>query len=381
MFLPNEVSMKFSVLQQDFLPILQAVARSVGYRSTLPVLDNVLLAVEDLPAGKAGKKLKIAATNLEIGVIKYLSIEAEEPGEITVPAKTLAELISGLGQNKVSLESNGEILTLQSGKFKATLNGIAASEFPAIPLSSEKGISFPKEAFLASSQILFASAVDEGRPVLTGILTEVVDNKLDFVATDGFRLAHRRFDLPKNTIQFKSLVPKRTFEEVLRLISEEEVDEVTIAVSGNQNQAVFSLGNTIVSSRLIEGQFPAWGKIIPQKIVARAMVEKNELLQAIKLASVFAKNEANVVVLTTHKGLLKLESHAKEVGGQENEIEGEVEGEQLQAAFNSKFLQDAISAVPSSQVMLEFSGALSAALIKPIGVEGLEYIIMPVRLS
>lgn len=366
--------MKFTVLQQDFLPPLQAVARSVGVRSTLPVLDNVLLSAES-------KRLKIAATNLEIGVVKYIGVETESEGEITVPAKTLVELVSGLGENKLTLESTAEILTLQSGKLKATINGIPASEFPAIPLSSDKGLSFPKEAFLTSSQILFASAVDEGRPVLTGILMDVADGKLDFVATDGFRLAHRRLELSKDEIQFRSLIPRRTFEEVLRVIAEEEVVEVNIAASENQNQVVFTLGSTIVSSRLIEGQFPAWGKIIPQKIVARAVVEKDELLKAVKLAAIFAKNEANVVVLTTKKGILKLESHAKELGGQENEVEGEVEGEQLQIAFNAKFILDAISNCPSSQLMLEFSGPLSAALIKPIGVEGLEYIVMPVRLS
>ncbi|MBI2196153.1 DNA polymerase III subunit beta [Candidatus Daviesbacteria bacterium] len=366
--------MKFSCLQQDLLPVLQAVARSVGVRSTLPVLDNILLSVEN-------QKLKAAATNLEIGVIKYLKVEAETPGEITVPAKTLVDLISSLGQAKVSLISEGGLLTVQSGKLKASINGIAAAEFPAIPLSDESGISFPKEAFLTSSQILFASAIDEGRPILTGILTEASSGKLDFVATDGFRLAHRQVELPKGKYQFKSLIPRRTFEELLRIMSEEEAEEVSIATSQNQNQVVFNLGSTIVSSRLIEGQFPAWGKIIPEKIVARAVVVKDEFLKGVKLAAIFAKNEANVVVLTTKKGLLKLESHAKELGSQENEVEGEMEGEELTIAFNTKFLLDAISNAPSSQIMMEFSGALSAVLIKPVGVVGLEYIVMPVRLS
>lgn len=373
--------MKFTVLQQDLLPPLQAVARSIGIRSTLPVLDNILLSIEGPPAGRADQKLKIAATNLEIGVIKYINVEVGSPGEITVPAKTLVELISGLGQNRVSLTAEAEVLTVESGKFKAVVNGISAAEFPAIPLSSDKGISFSKEAFLTSAQILYASAVDEGRPVLTGILTDVSDGRLDFVATDGFRLAHRSLSLPQGKRQFKSLIPRRTFEELLRILSEEEVEEVNISTNQNQNQVVFSLGSTIVSSRLIEGQFPAWGKIIPQKIVARALVEKDELLKGVKLAAIFAKNEANVVVVTAKKGLLKLQSHAKEVGSQENEVEGEVDGEELKIAFNTKFLLDAVSNIPSQQVMIEFSGSLSAALIKPIGLEGLEYIIMPVRLS
>lgn len=366
--------MKLSILQQDFLPKLQAVSRSVGVRSTLPVLDNILLSAE-------GKSLKISATNLEIGVIKFASIEGVEDGEITVPAKTIVDLVSSLGQSKIELETEGENLHISSNKFKGTINGISASEFPAIPLGTSEGISFPKEALLSSSQILFASAIDEGRPVLTGILTDSKDDRLDFVATDGFRLAHRQVVLPKGSSQFKSLIPKKTFEEVLRILAEEEVDAVNISTTENQNQAIFSLGQTTVSSRLIEGQFPSWEKIIPTKIVTRAIIEKDEFIKAIKLAAIFAKNEANILILNTQKGLLKLSSSAKELGSQQNEIEGEVEGEELQVAFNAKFLQDAIANTPSTQVMIEFSGPLSAALIKPIGVEGLEYIVMPVRLS
>lgn len=368
--------MKFTVLQQDLLRILQAVSRSVGVRSTLPVLDNLLLSVED-------KRLKVAATNLEIGVIKYLPVEVEEVGELTIPAKTLVDLIGGVNSGKVGLQSSGEILTVSSGKFKASLNGIAAVEFPAIPLSSTDGISFPKESLLSSSQILFASAVDEGRPVLTGILMTAGNGKLDFVATDGFRLAHRQLDLAAAEAAkgFKSLIPKRTFEELLRLISEEEVETVKISTSENQNQVVFSLGQTIISSRLIEGNFPNWEKIIPQQIISRVVVDKEEFIRAIKLAAVFARNEANIVILTLKKNTLSLKSSAKELGSQENEIDVDFEGETLQIAFNNKFLLDAISNCPSSQITIEFSGLLSAAVIKPVGSPGLEYIVMPVRLN
>ena len=354
------------------MPHLQAVGRSVGVRSTLPVLDNILLSVE-------GKKLKIAATNLEIGVIRHISVEVAEVGEITIPAKTLIEVISGLGPVKITFSTEGEILTLESNKFKASLNGISASEFPAIPLSSKKGVELPKEVILSSSQILFAAAVDEGRPVLTGILTDVQGDKIDFVATDGFRLAHRQAQLSSKTTEFKSLIPRRTYEEVLRIISETEVDKIELSYSQDQNQVVFSLGATILSSRLIEGQFPSWEKIIPTQIATRLMMDKEELLKSLKLAAVFAKNETNVVVLSLDKSGLKIESSAKELGSQQNEVEANIEGETLQIAFNSKFLLDAVSNAPSTQVLVEFSGALSAALIKPVGIEGLQYIVMPVR--
>lgn len=354
------------------MPHLQAVGRSVGIRSTLPVLDNILLSVE-------GKKLKIAATNLEIGVIRHINVEVIDAGEITIPAKTLIEVVSGLGSARITFSADGEILTLGSGKFKASLNGISASEFPAIPLSSKTGVELPKEVILSSGQILFAAAVDEGRPVLTGVLTDVKGDKIDFVATDGFRLAHRQAKLARKEAEFKSLIPRKTFEELLRIISETEVDKIELSYSEDQNQVVFNLGQTILSSRLIEGQFPSWEKIIPTQIVTRLMIDKEELLKSLKLAAVFAKNETNVVVLSLDKSGLKIESSAKELGSQQNEIEANIEGDALQIAFNSKFLLDAISNAPSTQVLVEFSGALSAALIKPVGVEGLQYIVMPVR--
>lgn len=366
--------MKFNVLQQDLLPVLNSAGRSIGVRSNLPVLDNVLLATE-------GNKLKISATNLEVGVIKYLAVENELDGEITVPAKTLIEILSSLGQTRIEIETEGEILFLKSGKFKASINGIAASEFPSIPLAEGKGVVFKKETFSSLSQVLFAAATDEGRPVLTGILMNIKDQKLDFVATDGFRLAHLQIGVEKNTPEFKSLIPKKTFEEVLRIISEQTVEEVSISISSDQNQAIFTMNETIVSSRLIEGGFPSWEKIIPSQFVAKVTIDKELILKSIKLASVFAKNEASVIILNIKENSLSLQSSAKELGSQENEVDATVEGEKMQIAFNAKFLQDAISNTPSPSVLLQFSGNLSACLIKPVGAEGLEYIVMPVRLS
>ncbi|MDP3974094.1 MAG: DNA polymerase III subunit beta [Candidatus Daviesbacteria bacterium] len=366
--------MKFKALQQDLLPAISAVARSVGIRSTLPILDNLLLSAQN-------KKLKIAGTNLEIGVIKFLTVDVLEEGETTVPAKTLVDLVSNIGQTTIEIESQNNITSLQSGKLKAQINGIAPEEFPVIPTSKENGVSFSKEVIQSTSGILFAAAVDEGRPVLTGILTEVKDNALDMVATDGFRLAHRHLKLPTAVKQFKSLIPKRTYEEVVRIISEEEVDQVSIAASDDQNQIIFNLGQTLVSSRLIEGNFPSWEKIIPKETTSRMLIDKGDFLKALKLAAIFARNEANVLVLNVREKSLVLESSTRELGSQENEIDAQVEGDEVKIAFNSKFLHDAISNAPATQLMVEFSGPLSPALIKPVGVEGLEYIVMPVRLS
>lgn len=368
--------MKLSLLQQDLLPAVSAVSRSVG-RTNLPVLANILLQTE-------GGKLKLSATNLEIGVIKRISAKVEEEGEVSVPAKTFLETVSSLTTDKLTLEASLDQLKITTSNFKATLNGIAASEFPTIPLSSDQAITIdPKILKEALPKITFAAAVEEGRPVLTGILTEIKQDTLELVATDGFRLAHKKASL-KSSSNFRALIPRRTFEEVVRLIDEdakgEEGETVQIATSENQNQIIFKIGQTEVSSRLIEGQFPTWDKIIPQKFENRTIIDRSELLKAVKLAAVFAQDASHIVKIQTGKSF-KITSEAKELGSQETELEAQSEGAQLLVALNSRFLLDALSACPGSQISIEFSGVLTPTLIKPIGEEGLEYIIMPVRLS
>jgi len=366
--------MKFTILQQDLIPVLSSVSRSAGIRSQLPVLGNVLIQAET-------DKIKISATNLEIGVVKSVKADVLEEGEITIPAKMLVDVIANLSGEKIEISSSNEIIELVTPSFSSSLNGISATEFPNIPLSGKQAASIdPKILIKALPEVVFSAAVDDGRPILTGILTEINHKKLQLVATDGYRLAHKSV-VTESESAFKALVPRRTFEEVIRLISEDEADSVQIAVSDDQNQIVFSFGNTQISSRLIEGQFPAWEKIIPAEIKARIITDRNELLKAVKLASVFARGEANTVKLQNLKTKLVLTSETKELGNQKKEVDAEVEGEELQISFNTKYLQDSLSAFSSTQVIIELSGPLSAAIFKPVGEEGLEYIVMPVNLS
>lgn len=368
--------MKLTLLQQDLLPALSSASRSCGVRSTLPVLANILLSTQD-------NKLKLSATNLEVGVVKLVSAKVSTEGEITVPSRTFLEIISSL-EGEITLESDENTMKISANKFSASLSGISASEFPAIPLSSEPALLIDSEVLLKSlPKISFAAATDEGRPILTGILTEIKKDSLELVATDGFRLAHQKVNIEGvDSASFRSLIPKRTFEELVRLISEEEgLEKVGISTSENQNQIIFTLNKTQLSSRLIEGQFPAWEKIIPQASENRTVVDRAEFLKALKLASVFAKDSSNIVKLSSKENSLTLSSEAKELGDQQMQIEAQTEGAEITIAFNNKFLVDALSAASSTQVIIEFSGNLSAALIKPMGEEGLEYIVMPVRLS
>ncbi len=373
--------MKLTILQSDLLPALQAVSRSIGVRSSLPVLGNVLLGTD------AGQ-LKLSATNLEIGVIKKISAQVADDGEVTVPAKTFLELVTSLSGVKIELESDGEQLKISAPHFSANLNGIPASEFPEIPLSSERSLTLSGKLLVESlPQISFSAAADDGRPILTGILTEINGGMLELVATDGFRLAHKKAEvkISSSAKVFKALIPKRTFEEVVRLINEELKEEdqpIEISTSENQNQIIFSIGDTKLSSRLIEGQFPAWEKIIPESFVNKTIVDRGELAKAVKVASVFSRTDnANIVKLQVLPNLIKISSQARELGEQISEVEAKTEGEEVTIAFNSKFLNDSLQNVDSAQIIMQFSGNLSPALVRPIEDNGLEHIIMPVRLS
>jgi DNA polymerase III subunit beta len=295
--------MQFTVSQPEFVQALHSVSRSCGSRE-LPVLSNILISAKE-------NSLQLSATNLEIGVIKTIPAEVSEEGEVTIPAKTLVDVVSNLSVKEIEIKGSVEQIQITAEGFSAQMNGIPASEFPAIPLSGSNKV-VVDAALLAKSlpEVSFAAAVDEGRPVLTGILTEIKNKQFQLVATDGYRLAHKT--MPVDEIaQFRALIPRKTFDEVCRLLSEDDADEVTISTSENQNQMIFQFGSTIVSSRLIEGQFPGWEKIIPAAYKARIDVNKSDLLKAVKLSAVFARGEANVVKLANADGKLVLSSEAK----------------------------------------------------------------------
>lgn len=373
--------MKLFVLHSDIYAPLQAVSRSIAVKPQLPVLSNVLLQTEK-------DYLKVSATNLEIGVIKKIPAEILEEGEITIPAKVFAEIINSLAGEKICLESSADQLKISTENFSGVLNGISATEFPTIPLSSEKSISINGELLhTALPEISFAAAIDEARPILTGILTQIKDHTLELVATDGFRLAHKKVPLPNaNSLNFKALIPRRTFEEVARLINEDlkgedNTAEISIATSENQNQMIFTINATQLSSRLIEGNYPVWEKIVPQSFITTIVLNRLDLIKAIKLAAVFARDAANVVKLTIDQNKVKVISEARELGQQETAIDASVEGESLQISFNNKYLLDALSNCNSKEITIKFSGNLSPALIVPSDEDGLEYVVMPIRTS
>ena len=380
--------MKLRIPQEDFTKALSIVGRFVASKPSLPVLGNILLAVED-------KQLKLAATNLEMGINFWLPAEIIEEGAVTVPAKVLTEFVSSLSPKTVELVLKDQILHLSCGSFEANINGISASEFPSLPkVSGEPTLKLPAQVFSqALPGVCFAAAPDEGRPVLTGVLTDFKDEGILLVATDGYRLSKKLVKVAKKEKIFKGkmklIIPARTFLEVSRIVGEmgtKEEEDLKVVVTKDQNQIIFVFDKIEVSSRLIEGSFPDFNKVIPTESKTKVEVETEELSHAVRVASIFAKDSANIIrLLLEPKVGITLSANTKEVGDNVSKVEAKVSGEKMEIAFNSRYILDFLANVGTQMLALEFSGSLSPGVFYPLLKEGIDktflHLIMPVRVQ
>lgn len=367
--------MRVSVLQENLAKGLSIVSRSATTRAQLPILSNILLATEK-------ERLKLSATDLETGINFYLGAKIEEKGAITIPAKVLFEFVSSLPAGKVSLETKGDSLKLSSGNFKAEINGIGAAEFPPIPsFSGKPTLTFEMKTFKEIiDQVAFAAAIDEGRPVLTGVRLTIKNDKLVLAATDGYRLSVKKL---KNLLKTKGLkktliIPARTLQEVVRI---KEEGKVKILLMEKGNQVIFGLEDTEVVTRLIEGEFPPFEKIIPREKKTSLVVDREEMMKAVKIAAIFARETANIVKFKISNDKLQISANAPQVGRNESLVEAKIEGGENKIAFNFRYLLDFLNAVAVEEIVLEMTGPLNPGVFKPKGDSSYLHIIMPVRVQ
>jgi DNA polymerase III subunit beta len=376
--------MKLTVLQENLKRGLATVSHAVAGKSTLPVLANVLLATD-------GGRLKLAATNLEVGITHWIGAQVIDEGAITIPAKLLTDVIGGLPNDKVtlSLDARTQTVKVECGRFISNIKGIEADEFPTIPTISDRepAVRIPPEHLReAIDQVAFAAATDDSRPVLAGVLVRLRDQRAILAAADGFRLATRNVQLSEPLAQAAEfIVPARALIELSRILGEAE-GQVSITVTPGGGQALFHTENTELVSRLIDGKFPDFERIIPQQYQTRTILDTAELAKAVKLASYFATASQNVVKLVlesgefTGPGKLVISANAAEVGDNTGEIDAMVSGENGQIALNVKYLADALSAIKTAQVALETQSTQSPGVFKPVGQDGYVHIIMPMSI-
>lgn len=367
--------MKLTVNKETLAHSLNVVSRAVSLKASLPVLNNILLTM-------AGGQLKLAATNLETSITTQLAVESEEDGAITVPARLLSEFVNSLPTGKVVLKTSEESLMVTSGPYEANFAGILASEFPQPPDFKEADKTTLDKSFATGiNQTSFAASVDEGRPVLTGILLEFTKDNLNLVATDGYRLAKKTLKIDSN-LEVNLLIPARALNEVARLIGEADSEaEISFQPVTANNQALFIIGPHQVTTRLLDGSFPNYQAIIPANPTTRVLLSTTELAQAVKATALFARDLGNVVNLTTDpsKNEISLNANTAQVGTGKSLLAASVEGDKTTIAFNSHYLSSGLNVVGSSQVTLEMIDSNKPAMLRPVGDSQFFYIIMPVR--
>jgi DNA polymerase III subunit beta len=381
--------MKLECLQENLAEGLAVVGRVVPTKSTLPVLSNVLLAARE-------GELQLAATNLELAVAHRVPSSVGQSGEITLPARLLADYVALLDHGqKVALDLNEKThkVHLACGRYEANIAGIDAEDFPPIP-SVSGGASFRLSASTlkeAINQVVFAAAPDDTRPVLAGVLMRLGSGSLTLAAADGFRLAVRSIDLPEDAPELQMIVPARTLAEVARLLPSDEAEEVGISTTPGGNQVYFAFGKTEVTSRLIDGQFPDYQRIIPSEAKTNVVLSTTDFLRATRAAAVFARDNSNIVRLecTPSKedaelalGSVLVKSTSAEMGDNEGHLDASISGDEAQIAFNGKYLRDALEAIESQQVSLQITGPSSPGILKPVGEpNGYLHVIMPMHVA
>src|SRR5450432_677640 len=327
-------------MQENLARGLSVVSRAVSTRSTLPVLGNVLIRTED-----AG--LKLTATNLEIGITYWVPGKIDKDGAITVPARLLTDIVAGLPTSeRVELELQaGDTLHIRCGKFESHVKGIDAEEFPAIPSAGERPTTRISQKVLkhALLETTFAAASDEARPILTGVLWRFEGDQLTLAAADNYRIAVKTLATLDPVEDTSLVIPARSLNELARVLNDTD-DPVEVMLAPARNQVLFHLEGIDLVSRLIDGQFPNYQQVMPTSFTARAVVDREALLKAVRVSALIASNSANVVKVRVEEpaaGALTIAA-AADVGDTEGQVEAAVEGEAMTIAFNDRYLQEAL---------------------------------------
>lgn len=376
--------MKVSVSQENLARGIAVVNRAVATRSTLPVLGHILLATDN-------GRLKLAATNLEIGITHWCGAQIKNEGAITVPARQLADYVNALPPDNVEMELNAKTQTLhlKCARYDANIKGVDASEFPIIPTLGEnnKILIEPDTLKELIAQATFSAAQDDSRPVLTGVLAKFDKDAVTFASADGFRLSVRNAVLDsKLSAPVSVIIPAKALTDVARIMGDQDAP-VELAITENRSQVLFHLANTDLVSQLIDGNFPDFNQIIPKSFTTRTIMNTNELQNAVKAASVFARESSNTIRLNISSGndmgggRVVITAQSAETGDNVGEIDATVDGDPIEIAFNARFLADVLSVLNSPQVALETSSAASPGVVKPMGRDDFTHVIMPMHIG
>ena len=377
--------MKVTVLQENLARGLGTVSKAVSPRSTLPVLANILIATDE-------GRLRLSATNLEMGITCWIPARIDDEGSTTVPARTFADLVGTLPVDQVllKLDPSTQTLNVRGGTSTNDIKCIDAQEFPPLPVPDFEGaVQINVGDFREMiHQVAFAASSDEARPVLMGVLMQVDKDKLTMAAADGFRLSVRKAVLSTPApAPVSAIVPAQDLKELARVASDGD-EPIYMVLPKGRGQVVFRVKDVEVVSQLIDGTFPDYQQIIPRSYKSRTLVSTSSLLKACKQAEIFAREGSNVARfnIKSSQGDLQpseveISATSEETGKNETIVEATVDGSGLLIAFNVKFLREALEVIRTPNVALETSAPNAPGVVKPVGDDQFLHVIMPMHLG
>ncbi len=376
--------MKVSVLQENLAHGLNIVARAVSPRSTLPVLANILMATDE-------GRLRLSATNLEMGITCWIGAKIEEEGSTTVPARTFNDLVSTLPNDRVEMSLNirTQTLNVRCGTSNTDIKCIDAQEFPPIPVPDlEQGIALNitdlKEMI---QQVAFAASKDEARPVLTGVQLTVTGNRMTLSAADGFRLSVRRAELSNPLPRpISAIIPARALGELARISSDGD-QALTMVLPPGRGQVIFHMKDTELVSQLIDGSYPDLEQVVPRAYKTRSVIGTAQFLKACKQAEIFAREGSHIARIHIHPGSelqtgrIEISGQSEETGSNQTDMDANIEGPELLIAFNVGFLREVLDVIKTPNVVLETNSDTSPGVLRPIGEDNFLHVIMPMHLG
>ncbi len=362
--------MKLQVTQENLNKALSTVSRVANSRNTLPILANVLIKT-------VKNRLGVAATNLDIAITHQIGSKVSKEGAITVPARLMQEFINTLPPGVINLSVEENKLHISTEKYESTINGVAAEEFPVMPAISEgQNWSMPaSELKKALQQVLFAASNDEARPVLTGVLVHSSDGKRYMVATDSYRLAEK--SLSKATGDTPLLLPASALQDLLRILG--ETDE-PVEVLYDEQQVRFQVGDVELVTRLIDGNYPDYKKLIPASFNTTATMKRADLVNITKVSSLFARESAGSVTIHVNEEdkTVSIRAIASQLGENTASADADVKGGG-DITLNSRYLLEALHAVTADEVSLCFNGKLEPCVLKANSDPTYLHLIMPLK--
>jgi DNA polymerase III subunit beta len=368
--------MKISVPCDSLVATLQLVSRAVSTRSTLPSLGGILATVN-------ADGVTLRATDMELALTRAVDkSKTEGDGTVLLPGRLLVDVARNLPPGEVTLEQRPEQrdVELTAGSAKFHLRTLPAEDFPRLPDFEGEAVKLPGPALAETiERVARAASRDEVRPILTGVLLQAEENRLTMVATDSYRLSVKHTELEAPVAQtLEANVPARALRELSRIVTAEEVEEVEIAMP--RNQVVFRIGPVLLSSRLIEGQFPSWRQLIPESFEHEVRLPREEFLEVTRRVGQLAQRNAPLR-LAFAEGEVTVAAETPDIGDATEAMPAPYSGEPLEIAFNPQFLIEGVDSVDTDELAIQLSSPLRPGLLRPVGSEDFSYLVMPIRLN